>query len=513
MRLYPRSANVKQNNKIWIILIAIICAVFIAVRFWHLTDSCLWFDEIFGVHAAAHDWRNLFSFIARDLIHPPLFYVLLKIWISIGGESVFWLRFFSVFFAILSIVPFYFLCRQLKIGYPATAVALAFLAANGALIKYAQEVRMYALLMFFALFSVWLFTRFLHLGKNIWILTVVNVFLIYTHYFGWFVVLAEILAILFLQRIKIRQILIMFGICLVSFAPWIFAVFRASQINTDLPQNIGWIGKPDLSALFGFAFDLIEPFYFQTSNIEPASNYLISIPILLIIAAAKIFYLSKYGEETEIEKRDFWMLGFFIGTPVIIALIVSWILPYSIWGTRHLIIVFAPAAILVGVFFDKLKPQVLKIILLSALFLLFLAAFVFELNRAKQEFVWCAWENLAKNVDMSQPRKIYVFEDLVAYHFWFALRENPNAEIVKTNNIEGILEDRAYFLPRGFDGVKTVDFNAIDDERFFIAFRDNDWNLQNPPLKNLIEKGYKIGEPQFIEAQGLKAFLVEATKK
>jgi uncharacterized membrane protein len=498
-----------QSKFKWQIIIALVCLVYILLRFWRLTDSCLWFDEIFGVHAAAQDWGNLFWFVAQDLIHPPLFYVLLKIWISVGGESLFWLRFFSVLFAILSIVPFYFLCRQLKIGYPATAIALAFLAANGALIKYAQEVRMYALLMFFALFSMWLFTRFLHLGKNIWILTVVNVLLVYTHYFGWFVVLAEVLAILILQRIKIRQILIMFGICLLSFAPWLFTVFRASQINTDLAQNIGWIGKPDFYALFNFAFDLIEPFYFQTSNAEAASNYLISIPILIIIAAAKIFYLLKYSEETEIEKRDFWMLGFFIATPIFIALIASWILPYSIWGTRHLITVFAPAAILIGVFFDKLKPQILKIILISALFLLFLAAFIYELNRPKQEFVWCAWENLAQNVDKNQPQKIYVFEDLIAYHFWFALRENENAEIIKIDNVEGVFEDKAYFLPRGFDGVKNIDFNQIEDKRFFVAFRDKDWNLQNPPLKNLVEKGYKIGEPQIIEAQGLKAFLFE----
>src|SRR5687768_13334817 len=125
---------------------------------------------------------------------------------------------------------------------------------------------MYALLMFFSLFSVWLFTRFLHLGKNIWVLSLVNVLLVYTHYFGWFVVLAEVTAILVLQRIKIRQILIMLGICLVSFAPWIFAIFRASQVNSDLAQNIGWMNKPGLNTLFGFVFDLVEPFYFQTST-------------------------------------------------------------------------------------------------------------------------------------------------------------------------------------------------------------------------------------------------------
>ena len=510
----------KISEKFRLVILAAIGLIYILLRFWHLTDSCLWFDEIFSVHAAGQNWGDLFWFVAQDLIHPPLFYALLKLWIAVGGESLFWLRFFSVFFAAVSLIPFYFLCRQLKLGFSAIAVALSFLAANGALIKYAQEVRMYALLMFFALVSVWLFTRFLHLGKNIWILTVVNILLVYTHYFGWFVVLAEVIAILILQRIKIRPILIMFGICLLGFAPWIFAVFRASQINSDLGQNIGWMSKPNLYTLVGFVFDLIEPFYFQASNIEPASNYLISIAILLIIAAAKITYLLNYKSFDETEKRDFWMLAIFIKTPVIIALVASWILPYSIWGTRHLITVFAPAAILIAAFFDKLKPPILKTVLLSALFLLFASAFVFELSRPKHEFIWCAWEDLANYVydstlhgEEAANIPIYTFEDLVAYHFWFALRDSDRGfRIYKVREVENLAEDEAYFLPRGFSEVKKVNFGEINEAKFFIAFRDKNWNLQNPPLRNLIEKGYKIGEPKIFEAQGLKAFLVEVRK-
>src|ERR1044072_8531373 len=124
----------KLNEKHWRAILAAICLVYIALRFWNLTASCLWFDEIFSIHAAAHEWENLFGFVAQDLIHPPLFYVLLKIWISVGGESLFWLRFFPVFFSIAALVPFYFLCRALKLDYSTIALAFTFLAANGALI-------------------------------------------------------------------------------------------------------------------------------------------------------------------------------------------------------------------------------------------------------------------------------------------------------------------------------------------------------------------------------------------
>ncbi len=138
---------------------------------------------------------------------------------------------------------------------------------------------MYSLLLCLSLFSMWLFARFLNVGKGIWFLTFINILLVYTQYFGWFVVFCEVLLVLYLQRIKIGQIMKMFGITLLSFSPWIFAVLRASQINADVGQNLGWASKPNLPTLFQFIFDLIEPFYYQSSNVDATSIYLITIPL------------------------------------------------------------------------------------------------------------------------------------------------------------------------------------------------------------------------------------------
>ncbi|MFN2411883.1 MAG: hypothetical protein ABR535_02350, partial [Pyrinomonadaceae bacterium] len=206
-----------------------LCAIYITFRFWNLTDSCLWFDEIFGVHAAEHAWGQLFRFVALDLIHPPLFYTLIKLWIGLGGDGLLWLRMFPLAFSLLALFPFLQLCRELKIGFTATALALAFFAFNGTLIKYAQEVRMYSVLLFVSLISIWLFARFYFKGKNIWVLTICNLLLVYTHYFGWFVVAAEVIAILVFQRVKIRHVATMFGIVFALFLPWIWMVWRASR--------------------------------------------------------------------------------------------------------------------------------------------------------------------------------------------------------------------------------------------------------------------------------------------
>lgn len=501
----------KLNEKHWFWILGALALVYILLRLWHLTDSCLWFDEVFGIHAAEHDWAGMFSFVAQDLIHPPLFYVFLKLWISIGGEGLFWLRFFPVFFSIVALVPFYLLCRALKIGYPATALALTFLAANGALIKYAQEIRMYSLLLCLALFSMWLFVRFLNLGKSFWILIIINVLLVHTHYFGWLVVLSEVAAILILQRIKTRQILFMLAVNAAAFAPWMFAVWQASRINSDVGQNIGWISKPNFAAVFQFVFDLIEPFYFQQSTRDPSSIFLITIPLLLLLVAAKIVYLTDWRNRDELEKRNFLLLLILVKVPILLAFAASWILPYSIWGARHLIVVFAPTLILAAVFIERIRIEQLKTGLLAFVFLLFGLALFIQVRTAQTAFIWCGWESVVKNIDAGQPQKIYVFEDLSGYLVWFALRRSERIEVTKIE-IEGLKEDKAYFLPRGFDKVRTADETAVEGEKIWIAFRDRQFQTQEPPLRNFILKGYRAGKPETFEAQGYTVFLVPLEK-
>src|SRR5215216_4296182 len=122
------------------VLLALLVGLYVAARLWRLTAACLWFDELFSVHAARHTWAGLWRFVAADLIHPPLFYALLKVWTAAGGESLYWLRLFPVAASVAALVPLLLLARELKLGASATNVALLVAGTNGYLIKYAQEV-------------------------------------------------------------------------------------------------------------------------------------------------------------------------------------------------------------------------------------------------------------------------------------------------------------------------------------------------------------------------------------
>ena len=92
-------------------VLALVIIIYLWLRFWNLSEACLFFDEIFSLHAARQSWGSMLWFVAQDLIHPPLFYILLKIWTGIGGDGLFWVRLFPLIFfrpgfgPVLSIEP------------------------------------------------------------------------------------------------------------------------------------------------------------------------------------------------------------------------------------------------------------------------------------------------------------------------------------------------------------------------------------------------------------------------
>ena len=161
-------------------------------------------------------------------------------------------------------------------------------------------------------------------------------------------------------------------------------------------------------------------------------------------------------------------------------------MPNSIWGTRHLIIVFVPAAVLVANAVANAHNRRFRVGATTLIVLFSSYALVVHIRQPATIYTWCSWEQLATEWQLKpfvEPgsTKLYVLEDLVAYHFWFAVRNNPNYKVVKVNGFPGVIEDRAYFLPRGFDRVAEGSVNdSFSDESFWIAFRDPDPSAANP---------------------------------
>ena len=222
----------------------LLVAVYLALRISRLDETCLWFDEIFSVHAASQPWGSILSFVALDLIHPPLFYLTLKAWITVGGDGVVWLRGLPIVFSVLAILPLLLLLKELGQSFNVMLSSICLLIVNGSILKYSLEVRMYSLMLCLSLFSMWLFVKFAERRTSILPLLAVNILLVYTHYFGWFMIASEVAAAVLFHRESWKKVAAMSAAVFAAFLPWAAAVLNTSVSGSGLAQNIGWMERP-----------------------------------------------------------------------------------------------------------------------------------------------------------------------------------------------------------------------------------------------------------------------------
>ncbi|HKR62017.1 MAG TPA: glycosyltransferase family 39 protein [Pyrinomonadaceae bacterium] len=523
-------SRVSENaSSLSFLLFLFVVVIYVAARLWRLTSSCLWFDELFGVHAARHDWKHMLQFVAADLIHPPLFYSLLKIWIAIGGESLLWLRLLPVLISVAAIVPIVLLCRALKLNAWQLNLALALLAVNGYLIKYAQEVRMYSLLFLLTCTSLWLFVRFIdstgRVSRVLPALAAVNLLLIYSHYYGWVVVLVELVFVMLWRRdraSKLRLTTLALGF---SYLPWLYLITLAKEPGRGLAQNIGWVSRPGLRDLGQFFALLNTPFFFRQSS-GGSLNDIWSFTLSLVLFGVPLALLFRevVRRKRSVEREAWILLGLFV-LPIVLVLILSWVLPYSVWGTRHLIITAAPYAILAAIALNRLRLAWLRTTCLALIAGWVLLNGVLTLVVRPTNFTWCTWEPLAQQVvqvetSNTQPVHVYAFEDLVAYHLWFAFEDaakrsggTNNFRVHVAKGIPGLREDPAYFLPRRFYEIETQDGATFRGDTIWLAFRASQWNPGQPPLSLIAPQGFETGRIFQLRAQGQESVLVELRRK
>lgn len=173
-------------------LAGIVLLLALALRLYHLDYQSFWGDEAFALRIAREPFDNLLQALAGSEPHPPLYYGLLHVWRDLVGESDFALRLLSTLFSVIAVAAVYGLGRHIA-GTGAGFGAALLTAANPFQVWYAQETRMYAMLVALTAWSVLLFyTAFSRGSRRRWVAyTVITALAIFTHYHALFVVLFE----------------------------------------------------------------------------------------------------------------------------------------------------------------------------------------------------------------------------------------------------------------------------------------------------------------------------------
>jgi hypothetical protein len=231
------------------------------------------------------------------------------------------------------------------------------------------------------------------------------------------------------------------------------------------------------------------------------------------------------------ERLALTFLLFFSFAPVVLAFALAQVLPQSIWGVRHLIVVAPAYLLLVALAFGRVRAPWLAILLKVVLGCWLALAAIVALTRREPPPIWCAWDTLAlqaarddvndhemkTGVDAKarDAETIYTFEDLIAYQLWHALRaaDEEHLRVAVVRDVPGVVNDRAFFLPRGFDEVTVEPLDAaMREDEFWIAWRGAEWDADAPPIKLLRARGYEIARRFEFDAAGQKAFVALARK-
>jgi mannosyltransferase len=241
-----------KSNKTWHIVPLLLLLLLLLA--WGLRLLCLgcqnlWYDEAFTLAVARADWDTFWQALLSDAVHPPAYYLLLRGWVHIVGDPVdcaglrseFGLRFMSVLSGTLAVGVMWRLGAALG-GRRLAAAAALLLALNPFALWYAQEARMYSLLLLLTLGSGWTFWRMLtHLNWRRWlsfVLVTAAAFLV--HYFAFLLSLAQFAYLVLRLRRRQRAFrwwALAQAVAILPFLPWAWAVATREGRNF----GIGWI--------------------------------------------------------------------------------------------------------------------------------------------------------------------------------------------------------------------------------------------------------------------------------
>jgi uncharacterized membrane protein len=306
--------NLNQTTLLQITSLVIIGLLF---RVPYVGITSLWFDEGISFIAAQMTLSEITTNVVQSS-HPPLYYLLLKLWFTMFSATETSGRILNVLLNV-STIPFIYLIADKIFHNKKTAFfSSAFFATNTFFIHHSLNLRMYPLLTLLSCMYVhyYLHTHNSDKQTSVWTLTLLATALLYTHFFSLLFLTAFIVHS-FLYRKEntlvfkktFKSILLTF----ISFIPWLFVILNDQNPGQGTLRPLGADSNlipfsylHSIHALQNFLF-----YGIQHSSIVYFSSF-------LILSFAYIIYV-KAQKEAALKKKFlilfFLILFFVLGVP------------------------------------------------------------------------------------------------------------------------------------------------------------------------------------------------------
>jgi mannosyltransferase len=302
---------------IWAILLLGLCLRLISL------NQSLWLDEASHVLLSGQSLNSIIFERASDF-HPPLAYILWHYWQLIGTGDII-LRLPSVIFGVLTIWILFHLVKK-SFGENVAVISSFLLAIAPFHIYYSQEIRMYSLVTLLGVISFYFFQKLLEEKRFITSLGFIisTAALIYTHYMGIFIILSQLIYLLFNKRSQVidwsKNYLIIGLLYLPWFPQFIKQLSGGTNANDYLP---GWSNILSLSFYKAIPLTLLK---FSIGRINFDNNYLYAFIAVIVIS---IFGVLIFLGIKSIKNHQQNLVAFWFFIPLLVTWLISFWLPMN----------------------------------------------------------------------------------------------------------------------------------------------------------------------------------------
>lgn len=501
--------GLKHNKWLFVCIVAFTTLALIG-----LGEASVWHDEGYSYMLAKYDLLELFRRTALD-VHPPFYYLALKGWMALFGDSLFALRSLSLVSAIGVIVASYFLFKRFLKGSQ-LLWAMAVMSVSPLMIRYAQEARMYMLVTLFLLVATISLLKVLE-GRHKWavVYAVTAALALYSHYYSGFIILAQGLYVLNYTGVTLRQgwsefwrsitripaIWIKTLIALVLlFAPWVPVAIR--QFTSI--QDAFWI-PPLTQTVF---YSTYTRFVYYSADWKLMNWYALLALITLVVLIIGIVKTNRQLDGPPI--RFLKLCAFLVSVPVLAITLLS-LPPLSpVFNERYLVpiapFVYAVIGLIIYTFLrNKTWPSRMAAgLIIVSLFFGISNVYRFR-DYNPDRHATAGVTDIFESIEDTYPEREFVFATHDYYYFFdifYEARENQDNIFINPEFELNGIGSQSLFYDR--DDLTIQDWSELSNYEYIWLFSDQHYEFDNIP-----NQWQKVQE---VRSGSVKAVLFEAIK-
>jgi len=355
---------VDQNALIYLIILFCI-NLFIKLLF--AGDRYYWLDETSSVFRALHPIPWMIRESVNDP-NPPLYFILLKGWISLFGISEFSTRAFSAIFSALTVFVLYYFARRFFNRETAFYVSLIFTVSQ-IHIYFSHETRGYTLIAFLAVLSFYFYLQTISVPSilNMISYAITNTLLLYLHPVPVILIIIQFICLPLFRRDSRKGLFYIIAgqvITAVLFGVWILKNHWFSEMKS-------WIPPPDANELKELLVTYLN------------SEFIYYLVIILVFTFILLIIIQLYQKKPILQDaRSFILLLLWGLLPILIIYIVS---QYSSrFAARYMLFATPGLYLLMAYMISKLTGN--HLIKISLIVLILISSFKnLNLNPVKGE--------------------------------------------------------------------------------------------------------------------------------